>query len=95
MERFQGSPVAQAHPAVILVDTSIIVAWLDPDHEHHLACVNALERAAAVDQLAVSAVTYAELAAGNRSQEAVQEALQGFVPVDLLAEVLFPCFAYA
>lgn len=71
---------------MILVDTSIIVAWLDPAHEHHLACASALERAAAVDQLAVSAVTYAELAAGNRTHEAVLEALQGFVPVDFLME---------
>lgn len=86
MERFQRSPVAQAHPAVILVDTSIIVAWLDPDHEHHRACTDALERAAASDQLSVSSVTYGELAAGNRTQEAVLESLQGFATVDLLWE---------
>lgn len=29
---------------------------------------------------------FAELAAGNRTHEAVPEALQGFVPVDLLME---------
>lgn len=68
---------------MILVDTSVIVAWLDPDHEQHAACSAALERGAAKDQLAVSVVTVAELAAGNRTREAVAEALQGFEPVEL------------
>ena len=71
---------------MILVDTSVVVAWLDPDHEHHKACSTALESAAAVDQLAVSSVTLAELAAGNRTREAVAEALQGFEPVELSME---------
>lgn len=68
---------------MILVDTSVIVAWLDPDHEHHKACTNALEQAAAEDELGVSSVTYAELAAGARTRQHVDEQLSVFRRVDL------------
>jgi predicted nucleic acid-binding protein len=68
---------------MILVDTSVIVAWLDPDHDAHVACTEALEECAAREPLAVSSVTYAELAAGARTQEAVDEALEGFQRLDL------------
>jgi len=47
---------------VILVDTSVIVAWLDRTHEDRRACAKALEEWAGQDQLAVSAVTFADLA---------------------------------
>jgi predicted nucleic acid-binding protein len=68
---------------MILVDTSVIVAWLDPDHPHHAACALALERCAAVEELAVSAVTFAELAAGGRNREALEKDLQGFRRIEL------------
>ena len=69
--------------AVILLDTSVIVAWLDATHASHLRSRRALEHWAARDQLAVSSVTYAELAAGARSQEGVDEALEPFERLEL------------
>jgi hypothetical protein len=75
--------IAAKDPAMILVDTSVIIAWLDPDHDAHAACTDALDKWAALEPLAVSSVTYAELAAGARTQEAVDEALQGFQRLDL------------
>jgi predicted nucleic acid-binding protein len=68
---------------MILVDTSIIVAWLDPAHPDHERCARALDNCAAVDELAVSSVTFAELAAGGRTREALDEDLTGFVRLDL------------
>jgi predicted nucleic acid-binding protein len=68
---------------MILVDTSVIVAWLDRTHEDHRACAQALELWAGQDQLAVSAVTYAELAAGGRTRQAVDEDLRDFQRVEL------------
>lgn len=68
---------------MILVDTSVLVAWLDRTHEDHRACTQALEYWAGQDQLAVSAVTYAELAAGGRTRQAVEEDLRDFHRVDL------------
>ena len=70
---------------MILVDTSVIVAWLDKSHPHHKACVNAMLRCAERESLAVSSVTFAELAAGGRTREAVEEDLRDFekVPLDL------------
>src|SRR3974390_1645867 len=60
---------------MILVDTSVIVAWLDKGHPEHRACVSAIEKWIQRDQLAVSAVTFAELAAGTRTREHVEEVL--------------------
>jgi predicted nucleic acid-binding protein len=68
---------------MILVDTSVIVAWLDGNHPHHRGCRAALTQWAAQDQLAVSCVTYAELAAGARTREGVDEPLAIFQRVDL------------
>lgn len=68
---------------MILVDTSVIVAWMDPSHPDHSACREALIRLAGRDRLAVSSVTYAELAAGARVQEAVDEDLSPFHRIDL------------
>jgi predicted nucleic acid-binding protein len=68
---------------MILVDTSVIVAWLDKNHRHHAACLAAIEHCAGRDQLAVSAVTYAELAAGARTREALDEDLKVFLRLDL------------
>jgi predicted nucleic acid-binding protein len=68
---------------VILVDTSVIVAWLDPNHEDHHACVQCLERWGGEEELAVSSITYAELAAGGRTREAVDEDLSLFKRLDL------------
>ena len=69
---------------MILVDTSVIVAWLDKNHAHHRACAQALESWAQRDLLAVSSVTYGELAAGGRTREAVEEDLRDFekLPLD-------------
>jgi predicted nucleic acid-binding protein len=68
---------------VILVDTSVIVAWLDEAHDAHVHCEQALVHWAGQDQLAVSAVTYAELAAGGRTREAIDEDLRIFQRIDL------------
>ena len=68
---------------MILVDTSVIVAWLDENHEAHRACVAAIEKWVRQDQLAVSAVTFAELAAGARTREHVEEALELFERLEL------------
>lgn len=68
---------------MILVDTSVIVAWLDKTHEDHLVCSKALELWAGQDQLAVSAVTYAVLAAGGRTRQAVDEDLLDFQRMEL------------
>ncbi|MGO8931279.1 MAG: PIN domain-containing protein [Limisphaerales bacterium] len=42
---------------MILVDTSVIVVWLDRDHAHHKACTDALDRASQADGLGISTVT--------------------------------------
>ncbi len=68
---------------MILVDTSVLVAWLDAGHAQHEACTAALEHWSGKEELAVSAVAYAELAAGARTREAVEEWLSGFRRVDL------------
>jgi predicted nucleic acid-binding protein len=72
---------------MILVDTSVIVAWLDKTHSQHQECVAAIERWAHRQRLAVSSVTYGELAAGGRTREAVEEDLRDFekVPLDTSA----------
>jgi predicted nucleic acid-binding protein len=69
---------------MILVDTSVIVAWLDKNHPHHDACLEAIEHYAEREPLAVSSVTYGELAAGGRTREAVEEDLRDFeeIPLD-------------
>ena len=69
---------------MILVDTSVIVAWLDKNHPHHRPCLKAIEHWALRDRLAVSSVTYGELAAGGRTREAVDEDLRDFekIPLD-------------
>ena len=69
-----------------LVDTSVIVAWMDTKHEHHAECKAALVKAAAEDELAISAVTYAELSAGGRVKEAVDQELEGMAVVPLDAQ---------
>lgn len=68
---------------MILLDTSVIVPWLDPSHDHHRKCWRAIRDWAAKDRLACSSVTYAELAAGARTREAVDEALSGFERIEL------------
>jgi predicted nucleic acid-binding protein len=72
---------------MILVDTSVIVAWLDRTHPHHRASLKAIEYYAARETLAVSSVTYGELAAGGRTREAVDEDLRDFeeIPLDSAA----------
>ena len=50
---------------MILVDTSVIVAWLDKNHPHHLASLAAIEHWARRDRLAVSCVTCGELEIGR------------------------------
>src|SRR5437016_3978790 len=68
---------------MILVDTSVVVAWMDPSHPTHKACSKALAACAGKDELAVSSVTYAELAAGARAQEGVDEDLKLFRRIEL------------
>jgi predicted nucleic acid-binding protein len=68
---------------MILVDTSVIVALLDANHDQHQICARAIERAAEQGELAVSVVSIAELAAGGRTREAVEEDLRGFQQIEL------------
>jgi predicted nucleic acid-binding protein len=68
---------------MILVDTSVIVAWLDRTHEDHQACLESLEHWAGQEELTVSSVTYGELAAGGRTRQAVDEDLELFRRMDL------------
>jgi predicted nucleic acid-binding protein len=68
---------------MILVDTSVIVAWLDTSHEHHRTCSAALAHWAHQNDFAISSVTFAELAAGGRTREAIEEELQAFIRLDL------------
>ena len=68
---------------MILVDTSVIVAWLDKSHEDHEKCVESLEQWAGRDVLAVSSITYGELAAGGRTREGVDEDLKLFIRINL------------
>lgn len=68
---------------MILVDTSVIVAWLDKNHEAHQASVAAIRKWIRQDQLAVSAVTFAELAAGARTREYVEEVLSLFQKLEV------------
>ena len=56
---------------------------MDPTHPEHGICQKALDLWAGRDQLAVSSVTYAELAAGARDQEGVNEDLRPFHRIDL------------
>lgn len=63
---------------MILVDTSVLVVWLDPTHPEHEPCSEALERRSTIDQLAVSSVSFAELATGGRNREALDQDLQRF-----------------
>jgi hypothetical protein len=74
---------------MILVDTSVIVAWLDPTHPDHQKCSRALDGCGAVDELAISSVTFAELAAGGRNREALDEDLDGFSRLDLDFDAAF------
>ena len=66
-----------------LVDTSIIVAWLDRNHDDHDKCRDALTAALGKGPCAVSSVTFAELAAGGRTREAVDEELEIFTRWEL------------
>ena len=68
---------------MILVDTSVIVAWMDPAHPQHRICIQALDFWAGRDQLVVSSVTYAELAAGARTREGVDDDLKPFQRLEL------------
>ena len=68
---------------MIIVDTSILVAWLDESHEDHQMCMEGLDYWAGKEELAVSSVSYGELAAGGRAREAVDEDLKMFKRLNL------------
>ena len=74
---------------MILVDTSIIAAWIDPDHPHHRACELALLHWANQEELAISAITYSEMAAAGRTREAVDEVLRGFIRINFDFDAAF------
>ena len=85
---FRGQ-TPQANPAMILVDTGVIVAWLDPEHPAHVPCTRALEGCAAVDELAISVVSWSELAGSGRSRQALEADLHGFRLLAIEPEVAF------
>ena len=74
---------------MILVDTSVIAGWIDADHPHHRACERALLRWANEEELAISAITYGELAAAGRTKEALDEILGGFARIDFDFDAAF------
>lgn len=71
---------------MILVDPSVIVAWLDRNHPQHHACLDALEGWTRRGRLAVRCVTLGELAAGGRTRDAVEEDLRNFEKLPLDAD---------
>jgi predicted nucleic acid-binding protein len=71
---------------MILIDTAVIVAWLDPMNADHARCVEAVAGCAASDRLALSTITLAELAATGRSRAAIEEDLSGFEQIAVEAE---------
>lgn len=71
---------------MILIDTSVIVAWLDKSHPQHQSCTQAIEQWAERGRLAVSTVSHGELAAGGRTRQAVDEDLRDFEIIPLDAE---------
>lgn len=80
---------SEANAAMILVDTSILVAWLDSAHPDHNNCLKALDNCAAVDELAISSVTFAELAAGGRNRDKLDKDLAGLRRLDLDFDTAF------
>ena len=76
---------------MILVDTSVNVAWLDESHDAHVHCEQALLYLAGDDGLADSAVVYAGVAAGGRTREASYENLRILRRVKLDFEAAQPC----
>ena len=71
---------------MILIDTSTIVAWLDAGHPDHRTASNAVTDALANEQAVVSVVTIAELAAGGRTPQAIEEDLAGMLILEVTAE---------
>lgn len=71
---------------MILLDTSTLVAWLDRGHADHKASTAAIAKALANDEVAVSVVTLAELAAGGRTKEAIELDLQGMMVVEVTSD---------
>ena len=67
---------------MILVDTFVLVAWLDKSHPQQARCRQAIYEAAR-ETLAVSSFTYAGLAAGGRTGEGVDEDFNDFERLDL------------
>ena len=68
---------------MMLVDTSVLAAWLDADNPLHKESKAALLHWAGQEQLVISSVSYAELAAGLRQREGVDESLAPFDRVEL------------
>ncbi len=71
---------------MILIDTSTVVAWLDEDHPDHKTSAVAVIQALEEDEVAVSVVTLAELAAGGRTREAIAQDLRGITVVEATAD---------
>src|ERR1017187_4897717 len=63
---------------MILVDTSVIVAWLDGNHPHHSACAKSIEHWAQRERLAVSSVSFGKVAAGGGPGEAGEQGFSDF-----------------
>lgn len=68
---------------MILLDTSTVVAWLDKTHADHKTSTAAVVAALLDDEVAVSVVTLAELAAGGRTREALELDLRGMIVVEV------------
>ena len=70
---------------MILIDTSTVVAWLDRAHPDHETATRAIVDALMDDEVAVSVVTLAELAAGGRTREALEVDLKGMTVIEVTA----------
>lgn len=68
---------------MILIDTFTVVAWLDESHPDHLSSAAAVREALVEDDLAISVVTLAELAAGGRTPETLAGPLAPMLRVEV------------
>lgn len=80
--------------ALIVVDASVVIGFLDADDEHHEAAVAALD-ASAADELVLPATAYAEVlvAPARRGSEAVDAVDEALSALTVQLEPVTPAIA--